>query len=216
MKYECAIFDLDGVIVDTAKYHYFAWAALAKKLNINFTIKHNELLKGISREESLEVLLGYSGLINKFTREEKNQMMEEKNQLYLSYIEQIGRDELLEGALCLLETLRNRGVKIVLGSASKNAPLIMSKLGIETYFDVIVDGNLVKTAKPDPEVFIFGADKVLVPYEKCVVFEDSVAGIQAALASNMFAVGIGTKEDMPLANEVISNLSQFDVDRFFC
>lgn len=173
-----AIFDLDGVIVDTAKYHYLAWKELAKRLGFDFKESDNERLKGVSRMRSLDILLEVGGIIA--TEEEKLQMAEEKNNRYVDMLQNLDKSELLEGAEEYLLKLKSEGVLISLGSASKNAPLILDKLGITHLFDAIVDGNCVSKAKPDPEVFLKGAEMLGLKPCDCVVFEDSQAGIEAA------------------------------------
>ena len=209
MRYRCGIFDLDGVLVDTAKYHYLAWKALADRLGFAFSVEQNESLKGISRMESLEVLLRFGGMEEMFDQEEKLWMAEEKNRLYLEYINRLEESELLPGVTELFERMKERGVKIALGSASKNAGVILERLNISSYFDVIVDGNLVTKAKPDPEVFALGADRLGIPYEECVVFEDSVAGLLAATKLNMGTVGIGTRENLPQADIICGAVGEY-------
>lgn len=173
-----AIFDLDGVIVDTAKYHYLAWKELAKRLGFDFKESDNERLKGVSRMRSLEILLEVGGITA--DEEEKQKMAEEKNNRYVEMLQNLDKSELLEGAEEYLSKLKSEGVLISLGSASKNAPLILDKLGITDLFDAIVDGNSVSKAKPDPEVFLKGAEMLGLSPSDCVVFEDSQAGIEAA------------------------------------
>ena len=173
-----AIFDLDGVIVDTAKYHYLAWRSLASKLGFEFTEADNERLKGVSRMRSLEILLEVGGI--EASAQEKEQMAKEKNEAYVKSLQNLDKNELLSGAEQYLIKLKNEGVKISLGSASKNAPLILEKLGITHLFDAIVDGNCVSNAKPDPEVFLKAAEMLGLAPQDCCVFEDSQAGIEAA------------------------------------
>jgi beta-phosphoglucomutase len=215
MSYRCAIFDLDGVLVDTAKYHYSAWKELADRLGFDFSPEQNERLKGVSRMTSLKILLEIGGMQNCFSEEEKESMAAQKNTRYVEFISKMDSSELLDGALELLQTLKNRGVKIVLGSASRNSPLILKNVGIASFFDVIIDGNSVTNAKPDPEVFTLGADRLNIPYADCLVFEDSEAGIQAAKHVGMFAVGIGDQKHLPFADVVYQNLKQFQVNKYF-
>ena len=209
MKYRCGLFDLDGVIVDTAKYHFLAWKVLADRLGFEFTEIQNEKLKGVSRMRSLEILLSQGGVENRFTESEKQEMAEEKNRLYTSYIMKLEKAELLGGVISLFEEMKSKNIRIGLGSASKNAGLILDRLEIRDYFDVIVDGNSVIRAKPDPEVFALGARELGIPYEQCVVFEDSLAGIQAAKALGMYAVGIGERENLPLADCIVTGVGEF-------
>ncbi len=200
------IFDLDGVIVDTAKYHFLAWKKLADQLGINFTHDHNEQLKGVSRVRSLEIILGIG---NKEVSEEFfEQLLEQKNNDYLGYIEKMDESEILVGVMEVLNFVKQNNHKIVLGSASKNARPILQKTGLLSYFDAIVDGNDVSKAKPDPEVFLMGAEKVNSKPENCVVFEDSVAGIQAANIAGMTSVGIGSKDVLHQAKYVFNNFTE--------
>ncbi|GIN72063.1 beta-phosphoglucomutase [Bacillus sp. J14TS2] len=215
MKHTCAIFDLDGVLVDTAKYHYLAWKELADRLGFSFTLQDNERLKGVSRMASLDILLEVGQMTERFTQAEKESLAEEKNNRYVEFISKLDESELLEGSLALLETLKAKGIKIALGSASKNASMILENVGITSFFDVIVDGNAVSKAKPDPEVFTIGADQLNVPYEQCVVFEDSQAGLEAAKAVGMLALGVGQGQDLPQADVVYSTLKKFPVEVYF-
>ncbi len=198
MTHLALLFDLDGVIVDTAKYHYLAWKEISDELGINFTIADNELLKGVSRNESFEIILRIGK--KQLSEEEKESFREKKNDLYLKYINQIQEDEILPGVKEFINQARNNGYKIALGSASKNSVVILNRLKLMDLFDEIIDGTKVSKAKPDPEVFEEGANKLNIPFEKCIVFEDSMAGIKAAHACNMQAVGIGSQELLPEAD----------------
>ena len=183
------IFDLDGVIVDTAKYHYLAWKNLANSIDIEFTELQNEELKGVSRVKSLEKILAWG---NKTISEtEFEALMKKKNEEYLNYISTMTSSEILPGVQVFLETIKEANKPIALGSASKNARYILDRVELRPYFDAIVDGNDVFTAKPNPEVFIKAAQFINCQAKECVVFEDSVSGIKAANAANMHAVGIG-------------------------
>lgn len=201
-----AIFDLDGVIVDTAKYHYLAWHALARELGFEFTEQDNERLKGVSRMRSLDILLEIGGI--KATPTEKERMAAAKNDRYVEYISRMEESELLPGAREYLEKLRSAGVKTALGSASKNAGLILRLLNITGLFDAIIDGTKVSQAKPDPEVFLAACRELQLPPEQCVVFEDAVAGIQAAKAAGIPVIGIGQPETLTEADLVISGLAE--------
>ena len=203
-KIKGAIFDLDGVLVDTAKYHYLAWKKLADKLGFDFTEKDNERLKGVSRTRSLEILLEIGGI--QADENQKQIWAEEKNACYVEYLKQLDQSALLEGTLDYLTSLHSQNVKISLGSASKNAPLILSQLGIEKYFDAVVDGNCISKAKPDPEVFLTAAKFLELEPSDCAVFEDSFAGIQAAKTGGMLAIGVGTAQNLPGADVYIKNL----------
>lgn len=208
MNKKTFIFDLDGVIVDTAKYHFLAWKNLAHQLGIEFTPEHNEQLKGVSRVRSLELILSLGNVTA--SPEEKETWLVQKNEEYLSYIETMSQDEILPGVILALEFLRANKQNIVLGSASKNARPILEKANIMHFFDAIVDGNDVTNAKPDPEVFLQGAQKVNDKPENCIVFEDSVAGVQAANTAKMISVGIGESEVLHEAKFVFADFTLID------
>lgn len=186
------IFDLDGVIVDTAKYHYLAWKKLANHLGFEFTKEQNELFKGVSRKRCLEILLEIGN--REATQEEFDTWMVEKNVDYLKYIENMDATEILPDVPRILEFLKNNNIPIALGSASKNAQPILEKVGLLHYFDTIVDGNNVTKAKPDPEVFLLAARQLGVNPDDCIVFEDAVAGVEAANAAKMISIGIGDEK----------------------
>lgn len=199
-----AIFDLDGVIVDTAKYHYLAWKRLANELGFDFTETDNERLKGVSRVRSLEILLEIGGINPDDAT--KTQIATQKNNWYVDYISHMDSSEILPGVVEYVESVRAKGVKTAIGSASKNTPLILERLGIASLFDAIVDGNKVTKAKPDPEVFLRAAEELNVPPAECVVFEDAEAGIEAALRAGMKAVGIGKPSNLREAETIIPGL----------
>lgn len=201
-KISACLFDLDGVIVDTARYHYLAWKVIANKLGFKFTEHDNEHLKGISRMDSLEILLDIGKI--SMPAKEKEKLATEKNGIYLEYIEKMTPGDILPGVLDFLNELKMNDIKIGLGSASKNARLILEKTAIVPFFDVIVDGNLVSRAKPDPEVFALGAQLLQVDHKHCVVFEDAVAGIQAAHNAGMKCIGIGSPEILSDADKVFA------------
>ena len=188
------IFDLDGVIVDTAKYHFLAWQKLANELGISFTHEDNEQLKGVSRVASLDLILKWGN--KEISQEDKEKYLIQKNENYLSYIENIDASEILPGVKKVLDYLKDNQQNIVLGSASKNARPILEKTGVLHYFDAIIDGNDVTKAKPDPEVFLLGAKNVNANPNDCIVFEDSVAGIQAANIAGMISIGIGDEKTL--------------------
>jgi len=204
MTKKAFIFDLDGVIVDTAKYHFLAWQKLASELGIEFTNEHNEGLKGVSRVRSLDIILELGN--KQASQEDKDQWLVQKNEEYLSYLVDMDESEILPGVLKVLEYLKNKGQFIALGSASKNARPILEKTNILPFFDAIVDGNDVSNAKPDPEVFLRAAQLVGVSNENAIVFEDSVAGIQAANIANMISIGIG---DATVLHEAKYNFKNF-------
>ena len=199
-----AIFDLDGVIVNTAKYHYLAWKRLAGELGFDFLPEHNERLKGVSRMKSLDILLetgGYS-----FDETTKINLADKKNEWYKEYISGVDETEILPGAKELLIKLRELGIRIALGTASKNACLIIERLKLGNYFDAICDGTMVSKAKPDPEVFLTAAAKLGLSPEYCAVIEDSKAGIEAAKNAGMFSVGLGKWEILSEADLIINSL----------
>jgi len=201
MKNKAIIFDLDGVIVDTAKYHFIAWKKVADELGIPFTEKDNELLKGVSRTKSLDIILK---LGNKNLSEvEKSQLLKQKNAHYLTLISQMNTEEMLPGIKELLQGLQNENIPFALGSASKNARRILRALQIEDWFTAIVDGNDVSQAKPDPEVFLLAAKKMNFTPENCIVVEDAQAGIEAAKKAGMYSIGIGDKTTLKQADLVL-------------
>lgn len=210
MNQKCFIFDLDGVIVDTAKYHYLAWQKIAHQLGIAFTPEHNEELKGVSRVRSLDIILALGQI--EASQEDKNKWLVQKNEDYLSYLVDMNESEILPGVLPVLQFLKENNQKIVLGSASKNAKPILEKAKIKSYFDAIVDGNDVTNAKPDPEVFLQGAKKVNFKPENSIVFEDSVAGIQAANIGGMISVGIGDDSILGEADFVFPDFTHIDLN----
>ncbi|MFT6369949.1 MAG: beta-phosphoglucomutase [Maribacter sp.] len=203
------IFDLDGVIVDTAKYHYLAWRKLANELGFEFTQEQNELFKGVSRKRCLEILLDIGDVTA--TQEEFDRWMVDKNVDYLEYIENMDASEILPDVPRVLDYLKELDIPIALGSASKNARPILEKVGLLHYFDAIVDGNNVAKAKPDPEVFLIAAKNLEVNPLDCVVFEDAVAGIQAANAGGMISIGIGDAQILSEAAYNFNNFTEMDV-----
>lgn len=206
---KACIFDLDGVIVDTAKYHYLAWKRLAKELGFYFSEKDNERLKGVSRMASLDILLSVGGL--NLGEEEKVRLAEKKNNWYVEYISKLDKSEILPEVEDFLSNLKVNNIKIALGSASKNSMMILNNLQLVPYFDSIIDGNKVSKAKPDPEVFLLAAKELSVEPECCVVFEDAQAGIEAAKRAKMKAIGVGTKDVLKGADKIISSFEQIDM-----
>ena len=204
------IFDLDGVIVDTAKYHFLAWQRLAKSLGVDFTEEENEQLKGVSRVKSLEKILAWG---NKTISEDKfTELMSKKNEEYLSYIAEMDSNEVLPDVPRILHTLIERQQPISLGSASKNARTILDRVDLRKHFDAIVDGNDVSKAKPDPEVFLIAAQLLNVKPKDCIVFEDSVAGVEAANFANMISIGIGSKDVLNHAQYVFNDFTEISDD----
>jgi beta-phosphoglucomutase len=210
MSRKAFIFDLDGVIVDTAKYHYLAWRELANQLGFDFTKEQNERLKGVSRVRSLEILLDI-GKVH-LEEDQKTKYLKEKNEQYLQYIAKMDHSEILPGIDDLLHYLKLNKVPFSLGSASKNARLILETLDLIDLFDAIVDGNDVSTAKPDPEVFLIAAKKLGVPPEDCIVIEDAQAGIEAANKAGMTSIGIGDATILHEADFMLSNTSELTID----
>lgn len=208
MNKKAFIFDLDGVIVDTAKYHFLAWKKIANELGFEFTHDNNELLKGVSRVRSLEIILELGNI--KASQEDKSRWLIQKNEDYLSYLVDVDESEILPGVMMILNYLKEREQFIALGSASKNARPILEKTGILSYFDTIVDGNDVSNAKPDPEVFLLAAKILKVKPEDSIVFEDSVAGIQAANIGGMISVGIGEASTLHEAKFLFRGFTQMD------
>ena len=207
---KACIFDLDGVIVDTAVYHYKAWKRLADQLNLKFTEHDNELLKGVSRVRSLEIILELNGVIK--TVAEQTELATQKNNWYVDMINQMTPAEILPGAKEFLEACRAAGIKTALGSASKNSSTILAKINMAHLFDAIVDGNHVSKAKPDPEVFLKGAEALGVSPAECVVFEDAIAGVEAAINGGMKVVGIGEPAVLNKANIVVSGLDKMSLE----
>lgn len=209
-NHKAVIFDLDGVIVDTAKFHFLAWRKLANDLGFDFTKEQNEELKGVSRKESLKKILNWGEM--ELQEEEFNRQMALKNENYLSYVEKMDSEDILPGVLKTLDHLDNKHIPYALGSASKNARTILKKIGLFERFSAIVDGTDVTQAKPDPEVFLIAAEKLQAKPEDCVVFEDSVAGIQAAKNGKMISIGIGQKEVLGEADHVFEDFTQIELE----
>jgi beta-phosphoglucomutase len=208
MNKKAFIFDLDGVIVDTARYHFLAWKKIANELHIDFTLKHNELLKGVSRVRSLDIILDIGKV--EALQEDKNKWLIQKNEEYLTYLVDMDQSELLPGVLSMLQYLKEKNQPIALGSASKNARPILEKTGIRHYFDAIVDGNDVTNAKPDPEVFLIASKLLDVNPENAIVFEDSVAGVQAANIGKMTSIGIGEESILYEAKYIFKDFTQIE------
>jgi len=208
---KACIFDLDGVIVDTAVYHYKAWKQLANELGFDITEEQNENLKGVSRMASLDLILQWGGVTK--TDKEKEELATRKNTWYVEMINKMTPDEILPGAAEFLQTCIDAGLKTALGSASKNSETILKKVGIAHFFNAIIDGNKVSKPKPDPEVFLKGAEELGTPAENCVVFEDAMAGIEAAHNGGMKAVGIGSPQVLTEADLVVSGLDKMTLEK---
>jgi beta-phosphoglucomutase len=206
MELKAVVFDLDGVIVSTDLYHYQAWKIIAEKEGIYFDAQINHQLRGIGRMESLEIILKRNK--KDYSPGEKRNLAEEKNNLYKELIEDITAEALLPGVIETLEGLRERRIKIALGSASKNGGFILEKTGLVSYFDALIDGNNISRSKPDPEVFIKAALKLNIPCGCCAVVEDSVSGIEAARAAGMTTIAIGGAVMPGMADYKINRLSE--------
>lgn len=203
-KLKAVIFDLDGVITDSAKYHYLAWKELADELNIPFDEEYNEKLKGVSRMESLELILENGNACGKYTQEEKEAMADKKNENYKELIKQITPSDILPGILPFLEELKEADIQIALASVSKNAPFIIHQLEIEKYFDYIADAASVPNAKPHPDIFLAGRDEFGLDSCECIGVEDAKTGIEAIHRAGMKAVGVGTPDQMTEADLLIT------------
>ncbi len=202
------IFDLDGVLVDTAKYHFIAWRNLANKLGVEFSEHDNEQLKGLSRDASLDYILTKGNI--EATFEEREKWKEEKNKEYLALVLEMNEDETLPNAKELLQELKDNNIRIALGSASKNAELILDRVNIKHYFDAIIDGTKTSRSKPDPEVFLLGAKAINCEPHECIVFEDALNGVKAAKAGGFYAIGIGEPEVLIEADQVYASLASIN------
>lgn len=211
MQISACIFDLDGVIVDTARYHFLAWKRLTDQLGIHFTEADNERLKGVSRMASLEIILEIGN--RKADEIRKLEYATLKNEWYVEYISKMSPDEILPGCIRFIKEIRNANILTAIGSASKNTPMILERVGIRDLFDAVADGNVIAKAKPDPEVFLKAAEMVGINPGNCVVFEDAVAGVQAALNAGMLCVGIGSQSVLTKANYVVSGLEEMNLKR---
>jgi beta-phosphoglucomutase len=206
---KACIFDLDGVIVDTAHYHFLAWKRLADELGIPFTHEDNERLKGVSRMKSLEIILELGGLT--LSDHTKEVMANKKNSWFVDYVDRMMPEEIFPGVKQLISNLKSNGVKVGLASSSKNAKTVIQLLRIQQDFDAVVDGTMVVHSKPDPEIFLLTAYKLGVDPKNCVVFEDAEAGVEAALAAGMKCIGVGSPDLLNAADRVISKTGEFKV-----
>ena len=209
-NHKAFIFDLDGVIVDTAKFHFLAWRKLANDLGFDFTEDQNEQLKGVSRVESLKRILNWGNI--ELSEDEFQRQMAMKNENYLSYVDKMNENEILPGVQKILDYLIKNKIPFALGSASKNARPILKKINLYDKFDAIVDGTDVSKAKPDPEVFLIAADKLKTQAQNCVVFEDSVAGVQAANIGKMTSIGIGEKNVLDEADHIFKDFTEIEIE----
>ncbi len=205
------VFDLDGVITDTAKFHYIAWKNMADKLGIEIDEKFNEQLKGISRIESLERILVHGGKENNYTQIEKEKLANDKNIEYVELLEQLTPDDILPGLVSLLDQADALSMKSSIASASKNAPQILEKLGIKDRFSHIVNPDLLTKGKPDPEIFIKAAEAIGIKPEEAIGFEDAQAGIEGIKGANMFAVGVSVGEPLDGADVIVNSLEEINL-----
>jgi beta-phosphoglucomutase len=206
---KAAIFDLDGVIVDTARYHFLAWRRLAIELGLDLTEEDNEKLKGVSRMQSLQIILDKGKM--ELAKERKEALANRKNDWFVEYIEAMKAEEIFPDVKPLIVAMRKKGIKVALASSSKNAPRVVELLGIKDLFDVIVDGSMIIDTKPDPEIFLLSAQKLNVQPQDCVVFEDAEAGVEAAIRAGMKCVGVGS-ENLSKANRVVKKTADFKVE----
>lgn len=206
---KACIFDLDGVIVDTAHYHFLAWKRLAVELGFELTESDNERLKGVSRMKSLDIILDLGGVT--LSEHNKELMANKKNTWFVDYLERMAPEEIFPGVKQLIRDLRANGIKVALASSSKNAKTVIQLLHIQHEFDTIVDGTMIVNSKPHPEIFLLAAQRLGVEPKKCIVFEDAEAGVEAALAAGMKCVGVGDAQQLKRANKVIAKTGEFRV-----
>jgi len=204
---KACIFDLDGVLVDTAKYHFIAWKKLADELQIPFTETDNEKLKGVSRMDSLDIILNLGA--KTLSVEEKQTLAERKNAWFVDFVNRMTPDEIFPGVIELLSNLHKKNIQVGLASSSKNAPAVLRLLNIENQFDTVVDGSMVTLAKPDPELFLLAAKRLQTSPADCVVFEDAEAGVEAAKRAGMKCVGVGSVENLHQADFIVQQISDF-------
>ncbi len=209
--FDAVLFDLDGVIVFTDKYHYRSWKALTDKMGWDYSEKLNHQLRGIPRKASLQVILDHNNIEPE--EEKKHEYAAFKNDIYQDMLKhELNRDDMYPGVLDFLDSLRERELKLGLCSSSKNARLVIKKLAIENYFEAVVCGNDVERAKPHPQIFLLGAEKLGIAPDQCIVFEDAEAGIEAAHAAGMMAIGVGDEESVPNAKKRITSYNQINID----
>lgn len=208
-----AIFDLDGVLVDTAALHHQAWREVAGEFGLDVTASINERLKGVARDDALGILLDLAGVT--LSDDERAGVAARKNARYVQLLATLGPQSVLPGVRALLRGLRAAGIGLAVGSASRNAPLVIERLEIASLLDVVVDGSMVARTKPDPEVFLLAARRLNLEPQECLVFEDAEAGLQAARSAGMLAVGVGRPDDLPSADLVIGSLAELDPATLF-
>ncbi|MBE5777838.1 MAG: beta-phosphoglucomutase [Clostridiales bacterium] len=209
-KIQGVIFDLDGVIVSTDDCHYRAWKRMADEEGIYFDRTINERLRGVSRMDSLAIILERAE--KNYSDEEKQQMAARKNAYYVELIGALTGEDILPGAMNVLCWLKENGVKIAVGSSSRNTPIILKQIGLEGYFDAVADGNQITRSKPDPEVFLLAAKLLGLEASRCMVVEDADAGVEAALAGGMRVLGVGSAKDNKKATYRAENLEKVDIE----
>lgn len=206
------LFDLDGVITDTAEFHYRAWKKLGEEIGISIDRNFNEQLKGVSREDSLTLLLAYGKKENVFSNEEFAALAKRKNEYYLEMIQEITPTDVFPGIVPLLTELKKAGIKIALASASKNGPFLLDKMQLADYFDAIADPSKVASGKPAPDIFLLAAKEIGLEATDCLGIEDAKAGIQAIIASGAYPVGVGRKEDLGEDIPIVADTSSLTLD----
>ena len=207
---KACIFDLDGVIVDTAHYHFLAWKRLSQELGVELTEKDNEKLKGVSRMQSLQIILDMGKIT--ISKERKESLASRKNEWFVEFVEKMKPDEIFPGVKQLITAIRKKGIKVALASSSKNAPRVIELLGIAKLFDAVVDGGMIIDTKPDPEIFLLTAQKLNIKPAECLVFEDAEAGVEAASRAGMKCVGIGSADVLSKANMVVAKTADFKIE----
>ncbi len=212
MELQAVIFDLDGVIVSTDEHHFQAWKRLAAEEGIYFDRQINERLRGVSRLESLEIILEKAS--KTYTTEEKIQLANRKNGYYQELIQSLTPQDILPGVMKFLKELKQEGLKVAIGSSSKNTPIILKQIGLDSFFDTVVDGNDIKKSKPEPEVFLLAAERLGLPPKNCLVIEDADAGVQAALAGGMKVLGVGSASENQAASIKMPDLSAISTESF--
>ena len=212
MEIKAIIFDLDGVITDTAQHHFTAWTALAKGLGIEISPENNELLKGLSRTKSLEKIFELGGK-QPLSEEQMLELTDKKNKHYRTLLKDLSNGDILPGVSIFINECKQAGLPLAVGSASKNAPLILDRLGLTNAFEIIIDGNQVEQSNPDPEVFLKAAQQMNIEPNQTIVFEDAISGVEAANRGGFFSVGVGDVEHLSHANAVIPNLREFTLQQ---
>ena len=209
MGIKAVIFDLDGVIVTTDNDHYEAWKMVADEENIYFDKEINERLRGVSRMESLEIILEKA--LKKYSSKEKDNLAEKKNEYYKTLLKNLSTRDILPGVIKLLEILKEKNIKTAIGSSSKNTMMILNKIEMTNYFDVVVDGTMIKESKPNPEVFIKAANLLGISYDNCLVIEDADAGVKAAKNAGMKVLGVGSARNNSFNDYSINDLSDVEI-----